>query len=87
MKLIGFILSAIVTALGFSYLYTRGVSPVWAAVAIVCFPRFLQVYIQDCLHRNGWTDYLCYSKFLGVLNIEIHYYTLQYSLQSGRLKF
>jgi heme/copper-type cytochrome/quinol oxidase subunit 4 len=42
MKLIGFILSAIVTALGFSYLYTRGVSPVWAAVAIVCFPGFFR---------------------------------------------
>ena len=37
MKWIGMILLAVVAALGFSYLYTRGVSPVWAAVAIVCF--------------------------------------------------
>ena len=34
MKWIGMILLAVVAALGFSYLYTRGVSPVWAAVAI-----------------------------------------------------
>ena len=30
----------------FSYMYTRGISPVWAAVAIVCF-RFL--YRIACL--------------------------------------
>jgi len=41
-KLTGFILSAIVAALGFSYLYTRGVSPIWAAVVIVCFPGFFR---------------------------------------------
>lgn len=41
-KLTGFILSAIVAALGFSYLYTRGVSPIWAAVVIVYFPGFFR---------------------------------------------
>lgn len=41
-KLTGFILSAIVAALVFSYLYTRGVSPIWAAVVIVCFPGFFR---------------------------------------------
>ena len=54
MKLIGFILSAIVTALGFSYLYTRGVSPVWAAVAIVCFPGFFRfIYKIACIVMAG----------------------------------
>ncbi len=43
-----------VSALIFSYLYTRGVSPVWAAVAIVCFKgvfRFL--YKIACLIVAG----------------------------------
>ena len=54
MKLTGFILSAIVTALGFSYLYTRGVSPVWAAVAIVCFPGFFRfIYRIACIVIAG----------------------------------
>ena len=26
----------------FSYMYTRGISPVWAAVAIVCFRGFFR---------------------------------------------
>ena len=48
MKWIGMILLAVV-ALGFSYLYTRGVSPVWAAVAIVCFPGFFRfIYKIAC---------------------------------------
>lgn len=49
MKWIGMILLALV-ALGFSYLYTRGVSPVWAAVAIVCFPGFFRfIYKIACI--------------------------------------
>ena len=49
MKWIGMILLAVV-ALGFSYLYTRGVSPVWAAVAIVCFPGFFRfIYKIACI--------------------------------------
>ena len=49
MKWIGMILLA-VAALGFSYLYTRGVSPVWAAVAIVCFPGFFRfIYKIACI--------------------------------------
>ena len=44
------ILLAVVAALGFSYLYTRGVSPVWAAVAIVCFPGFFRfIYKIACI--------------------------------------
>lgn len=46
MKWIGMILLAVVAALGFSYLYTRGVSPVWAAVAIVCFPASSDSYTR-----------------------------------------
>lgn len=42
MKLIGFILSAIIAASAFGYLYTRGISPVWTAVAIVCFHGFFR---------------------------------------------
>ena len=49
MKWIGMILLAVV-AVGFSYLYTRGVSPVWAAVAIVCFPGFFRfIYKIACI--------------------------------------
>lgn len=34
----------------FSYIYTRGVSPVWAAVAIVCFSGFFRfLYRIACL--------------------------------------
>lgn len=50
MKWIGMILLAVVAALGFSYLYTRGVSPIWAAVAIVCFPGFFRfIYKIACI--------------------------------------
>ena len=50
MKWIGMILLAVVAALGFSYLYTRSVSPVWAAVAIVCFPGFFRlIYKIACI--------------------------------------
>jgi hypothetical protein len=34
----------------FSYLYSRGISPVWAAVAIVCFRGFFRfLYMIACL--------------------------------------
>ena len=34
----------------FSYLYSRGISPVWAAVAIVCFRGFFRfLYMITCL--------------------------------------
>ena len=33
----------------FSYLYSRGISPVWAAVAIVCFRGFRFLYMIACL--------------------------------------
>ena len=50
MKWIGMILLAVVAALGFNYLYTRGVSPVWAAVAIVCLPGFFRfIYKIACI--------------------------------------
>ena len=50
MKWIGLVLTAIVAALLFSYLYTRGISPVWAAVAIVCFPGFFRfIYKIACI--------------------------------------
>ena len=50
MKWIGTAIVAVVAALGFSYLYTRGVSPVWAAVAIVCFPGFFRfIYKVACI--------------------------------------
>ena len=33
-----------------SYLYSRGISPVWAAVAIVCFRGFFRfLYMIACL--------------------------------------
>lgn len=44
------ILLILLTALIFSYLYTRGVSPVWAAVAIVfCRGFFRFLYAIACL--------------------------------------
>ena len=50
MKWIGTAIVAVIAALGFSYLYTRGVSPVWAAVAIVCFPGFFRfIYKIACI--------------------------------------
>ena len=32
-------------------------------------PRLLPIHIQDCLHRNGGIDTLCYPQFLGFLNL------------------
>ena len=40
---------AVVAFIVFSYLHTRGVSPVWAAVAIVCFRGFFRfIYRIAC---------------------------------------
>lgn len=50
MKWIGLALTAAVAALVFSYLYSRGISPVWAAVAVVCFPGFFKfIYKIACI--------------------------------------
>ena len=49
-KLIRFFLIVIVAVIGFSYLHTRGISPVWAAVTIVAFPGFFRfIYKIACL--------------------------------------
>ena len=37
---------AIVAFIVFSYLHSRGISPVWAAVAIVCFKGFFRFYYK-----------------------------------------
>ena len=34
------------------------------------FPRLLPIHIQDCLYRNGSTDTLCHTKFLGLLTLK-----------------
>ena len=40
---------AVVAFIVFSYLYTRGISPVWAAVAIACFRGFFRfIYRIAC---------------------------------------
>lgn len=40
---------AIAAFIVFSYLYSRGISPVWAAVAIVCFRGFFRfIYRIAC---------------------------------------
>ena len=40
---------AVVAFIVFSYLYTRGISPVWAAVAIICFRGFFRfIYRIAC---------------------------------------
>lgn len=40
----------IAAAMVFTYLYTRGISPVWAALAIVCFQGFFRfLYRIACL--------------------------------------
>lgn len=50
MKWIATALVAVIAAIVFSYLYSRGVSPVWAAVAIVCFPGFFKfIYKIACI--------------------------------------
>ena len=44
------ILSAVAAAALFGYLYSRGISPVWAAVAIVCFRGFFRLlYMIACI--------------------------------------
>lgn len=44
------ILFLIAAASVFTYLYTRGISPVWAALAIVCFQGFFKfLYRIACL--------------------------------------
>lgn len=44
------ILSVTAAAAVFGYLYTRGISPIWAAVAIVCFRGFFRfLYKIACL--------------------------------------
>lgn len=49
-KWIGRILLVLAAALFFNYLYTRGISPVWAAVAIVfCKGFFRFIYVIACL--------------------------------------
>ena len=41
----------------FSYMYTRGISPVWAAVAIVCFRGFFRfLYRLSLIHISFVTN-------------------------------
>lgn len=48
-KWIKAIMVFIVAAIGFSYLYRHGISPVWAAIAIVLFPGFFRfIYRVAC---------------------------------------
>ncbi len=50
MKWIGLALTAAVAALVFNYLYSRGISPVWVAVTVVCFPGFFKfIYKIACI--------------------------------------
>lgn len=43
------ILILIVSIIGFSYLFRHGISPVWAAIAIVVFPGFFRfIYRIAC---------------------------------------
>ena len=49
-KWIRMIALGIVVFIVFNYLYSRGISPVWAAVAIVCFKGFFRfLYKVACL--------------------------------------
>ena len=49
-KWIRMIALGIVAFIVFNYLYSRGISPVWAAVAIVCFKGFFRfLYKVACL--------------------------------------
>ena len=49
-KWIKIIALAVVAFIVFSYLHSRGISPVWAAVAIVCFRGFFRfLYKIACL--------------------------------------
>jgi len=34
-------------------------------------PWLLPIHIQDCLHRNGSIDTLCYPQFLGILKAHL----------------
>ena len=84
MKWIGMILLAVVAALGFSYLYTRGVSPIRFQLSLYTrcitrmgcgshrmLPWLLPIHIQDCLYRNGSIDTVCYPQFLGILKAHL----------------
>ncbi len=48
----------------FSYLYTRGVSPVWAAVAIICFRGFFRFLYKIACFLVAAAIIFCILSFL-----------------------
>ncbi len=48
----------------FSYMYTRGISPVWAAVAIVCFRGFFRFLSRIACLLVAATILFCILSFL-----------------------
>ena len=63
------IILILLTALGFSYLYTRGVSPVWAAIAIVFLQGILPVPLRDSLPSGNAGHHRRHTEFSNLLNI------------------
>ena len=48
----------------FSYMYTRGISPVWAAVAIVCFRGFFRFLYRIACFLVAAVILFCILSFL-----------------------
>ncbi|MCF0255543.1 hypothetical protein [Phocaeicola dorei] len=48
----------------FSYMYTRGISPVWAAVAIVCFRGFFRFLYRIACFLVAAAILFCILSFL-----------------------
>jgi len=58
---------AIAAFIVFGYLYSRGVSPVWTAVAIVCFRGFFRFLYKGSLLPGGSGDTFLYPQLPGIL--------------------
>ncbi|WP_025068870.1 hypothetical protein [Bacteroides gallinarum] len=55
---------AVAAAIVFSWLYTHGVSPVWTAVAIVCFRGFFRFLYRVACFLVALAIILCILSFL-----------------------
>ena len=62
----------------FSYLYSRGISPVWAAVAIVCFRGFFRFLYKIACLLVAAAILFCILSCLGCPNGRLFWYPILY---------
>ena len=68
----------------FSCLYSHGISPVWTAVAIICFRGFFRFLYRVACILVALAIILLHTEFSGLLNPEEHgricftYYNIRY---------